>query len=305
MVTARVPATTANLGPGFDSLALALGLYNEVSLVAMAGTDSRLEVTVQGEGEGQLPRDDENLVVQAARLLSEQTGRLLPGLTIRQVNCIPVSSGLGSSAAAVVGGLLAADLLLGAGLPKARLLRLATQLEGHADNVAAALYGGLVVVNESDGEQFVEQVPLPPVEVVVILPAFELSTRQARAALPATVPLRDAAFNAGRAALLVWSLSQGKRAQLPLAMADRLHQPYRIPLIPGMAAAFEVAQAAGAAVALSGAGPSLLAIAPDQPEPLLETLVATFREAGISSRSWILQSVKAGAVATREKGTIS
>lgn len=292
-VAVRVPATTANLGPAFDCLGIALGLYNEISLEVA----TQLEVTVEGEGTGQLPQDAQNLVFQAAHLLSEHTGRALPNLRIRQFNGIPVSSGLGSSAAAVVGGLLGADLLLGTHLSREELLALATLLEGHADNVAAALYGGIVLVNERGGHQFVEQMPLPPLRMVVVLPAFDLPTREARAVLPANVPLRDAVFNIGRTALLVWALTQGDQAQLRLAMEDRLHQPYRIPLIPGMTEAFEVARRAGAAVGLSGAGPSLLAIAPGQHKVLAETLVATFARAGLDSRYWILETVNQGATA--------
>lgn len=291
-VTVRVPATTANLGPGFDCLGLALGLYNEVTVERGEG----IAVTIEGEGKGQLQEDEENLVVKAARYLSEYTGRQLPGLWVRQVNEIPVGSGLGSSAAAVVGGLLAADTLLGTGLSRERLLALATILEGHGDNAAAAIYGGLVLANGSGGKVLVEQLPLPPIRLVVVLPAFELPTSEARAALPEQVSLQDALFNAGRAALLVWALTQGKQEQLRVAMQDRLHQPYRLRLIPGMEEAFAVAEAAGAAVALSGAGPSLIAIAPREPEVLVEALRATFRRAGLESRHWILPTVNHGAM---------
>jgi len=297
-VTVRVPASTANLGPGFDCLGLALGLYNEIIVRRGRG----IAVTIEGEGKGRLREDEENLVVKAARYLSEYTGRHLPGLWVHQVNEIPVGSGLGSSAAAVVGGLLAADALLDTNLSQERLLAMATALEGHADNAAAAIYGGLVLANGYKGKLIVEKLPLPPIRLVVVLPTFELPTSQARAALPEQVPLQDALFNAGRAALLVWALTQGKQEQLRMAMQDRLHQPYRLRLIPGMEEAFAVAEAAGAAVALSGAGPSLVAIAPGNPEPLVAALTATFQRAGLESRHWILPTVNRGATVKCDSG---
>ena len=147
-----------------------------------------------------------------------------------------------------------------------------------------------------------EKLPLPALRLVAVLPMFELPTSDARAVLPEEVSLEDALFNAGRAALLVWALTQGRQDQLRLAMEDRLHQPYRLPLIPGMEEAFAVARAAGAAVALSGAGPSLVAIAPADPEALVEQLQAAFRRAGLESRHWILQTVNEGAKVTRDMG---
>jgi homoserine kinase len=290
-VIVRVPATTANLGPGFDCLGLALGLYNEVSVEYSPVTT----VAIEGEGEEQLPRDDHNLVVRAAHYLGEQLGIPIESLHVRQKNQIPVGSGLGSSAAAVVAGLLAADRLLAQNLPQEKLLAMATELEGHADNAAAALFGGLVLTYESNGYLLVEQIPLPGLHAVVILPAFDLPTRKARAVLPGKVPLRDASFNAGRTALLVWALSQGKQEALRLAMEDRLHQPYRLPLIPGMEEAFAAARAAGAAVALSGAGPSLIAICDRDHEELVEVLASVFARAGLTSRHWILPMVNEGA----------
>ncbi|MCI0577199.1 MAG: homoserine kinase [Chloroflexi bacterium] len=285
-VTVTVPATTANLGPGFDCLGLALGLYNRVTFVETAGG---LEVVIRGEGAEPLPTDETNLVVRAAGRLFQVVGRRPAGLRVVQENDIPVGSGLGSSAAAALGGLLAANALVNAGLEREALLALATEIEGHPDNVAPALYGGLALVIQDEGRLLVESIPVPEMEVAIVLPAFELPTAEARAALPKQVPLADAVFNAGRVGLLVRALAAGDYGRLGMATQDRLHQPYRLPLVPGLAQAFAAARAAGAAaVALSGAGPSLVAFAPAGHQAIGEAAMAAFASAGLESRSWIL-----------------
>lgn len=288
-VVVTVPATSANLGPGFDCLGLALSLHNRVE----ASPAPRWEITVEGEGAGLLPEDESNLVVQAMAHLARAAGRSLPPLRLAQHNEIPVGSGLGSSAAAVVAGLLAADALLESRLPPARLLALATELEGHADNVAAALMGGLVLVAGDD----VVPLPCAPLQAVVVLPAVTLSTRAARAALPAAVPLADAVFNVGKMGLLLHALAQGNQAQLARAMADRLHQPYRTPLIPGLESALAAAHAEGAAACLSGAGPSVIAFAATEQKlrRLAGVIGASFAAAGVASRHWLVSSNAAGA----------
>jgi homoserine kinase len=284
-----VPATTANLGPGFDCLGLALSLRNRVE-VSLA---RRWQVAVEGEGAGLLPEDESNLVVQAMMHLARAADRPLPPAQLVQHNEIPVGSGLGSSAAAVLAGLLAADALLESGLPRARLLALAAALEGHADNVAAALFGGLVLV--AGGETV--QLPCAALDAVVVLPAVALSTRAARAALPASVPLADAVFNLGQMGLLLHALAHGDRAQLGRAMADRLHQPYRTALIPGLEGALSAARAAGAAACLSGAGPAVIAFAASGQErhQLAQVIGEAFAAAGIASRFWLVSSEGAGA----------
>ncbi len=290
-VVVSVPATTANLGPGFDCLGLALSLHNRVE----ASPGPRWQITVEGEGAGLLPEDESNLVVQAMAHLARAAGRPLPPLRIAQHNAIPVGSGLGSSAAAVVAGLLAADALLESRLSPARLLALAAEMEGHADNAAAALYGGLALVA---GDEVV-QLPVAPLDAVAVLPAVALSTRAARAALPASVPLADAVFNVGKMGLLLHALAQGDAAQLARAMADRLHQPYRAPLIPGLAGALAAAQAEGAAACLSGAGPSVIAFAAAEQDRqrLAGVIAAAFAEAGVATRHWLVSSNPAGATA--------
>jgi homoserine kinase len=294
-VTVTVPATTANLGPGFDCLGLALGLYNELTL---GPAESGLVVTVAGEGAGTIPAGADNLVLRAAERVFAQVGRRPPGLRLHQRNAIPVGSGLGSSAAATLAGILAADALVDGRLSRNDVLRLATEMEGgHADNVAPALVGGLVLVNREAGEFLLEPLPVADLRLLVVLPAFELPTAVARAALPPQVPLDDAIFNAARTALLIRALAEGDYAKIGRAMHDRLHQPYRLPLIPGMAAAFAAARQAGAAgVALSGAGPSLIAFAPSGHEQIAAAAIDAFHQAGLPARSWLLTPDHQGAL---------
>lgn len=295
-VKVMVPATTANLGPGFDCLGLALTLYNTVSLCPL---EAGLKIEIEGEGAHLIPRDETNEVVQAAHLLFAHAGLPVPGLHLRQKNDIPVCSGLGSSAAAVMGGLMAANQLLPKPLSRATVLALATEMEGHPDNVAPALYGGLVLANRDGDRLLVEALPVAPLQAVVALPDVELSTAEARAVLPLRVSLFDAAFNAGRTALLVQALIAGDYGKLGVAMQDRIHQRYRMPLIPGMDDAFEAARAAGASgVALSGAGPGVVAFAPGGHQRIADAMCRAFALAGVACRSWILSVDRVGSVVT-------
>jgi homoserine kinase len=284
--TNTVPATTANLGPGFDCLGLALGMTNQVTFNVISGG---LFIEVQGEGAEIIPIDETNLVFKSADRLFELVGRRPPGLQIVQNNRIPVSSGLGSSAAAVLSGILAANTLLGFPLTDVEILTLATEIEGHPDNVTPAFYGGLTLSLFNGDDLVVEHIPVPDMTVVIVLPDFDLSTIEARAALPTKVPMADAIFNIGRVGLLVRALEAGDYGRLQYAMQDKLHQPYRMRLIPGMETAFKQALKTGAAgVALSGAGPSLIAFAPDRHEAIEQAMRKGFASAGLGSRSWIL-----------------
>ena len=292
-VTVSVPASTSNLGPGFDCLGMALALHNRLTI---SSVEDGLEVTIRGEGQGSLSTDDSNLVVRAARRLFEEIGRDPGGLRIQQENGIPVASGLGSSASAVVGGLLAANALAGKPLERPALLSLAMDMEGHPDNAVPALYGGLTLVIQDGQRLIVEPVEVPPMKLVVVLPKYRLSTADARAALPETVSMGDAIFNASRLAALVRALAAGDYERLGVATQDRLHQPYRLPLVPGMANAFEAALAAGAsAVALSGAGPSVVALGPDGHEEIGRAAQEAFAASGLESRIWVLPVESLGA----------
>jgi homoserine kinase len=236
----RVPASTANLGPGFDVLAAALSLHLEVEVreTGEFGVDTDLDV----------PRGRENLVVRAFERLHPADGM---HFTIR--SDIPLSGGLGSSAAAIVAGLMAADHMFEL---DADLEPLAAELEGHPDNVSAALHGGFVVCQGGCAHRFE---PPPGLEAVLVVPAEAVRTQAARAALPATVPLADAVFNVAQAATLVLGLSRGDWDLIAAGLADRLHQPHRAPLYPRSAALLERAPALGALGAtISGAGPTVL-----------------------------------------------
>ena len=294
----RVPATTANLGPGFDALGLALDLWNETDFTLR--TDDHIVVTITGEGAGILPTDARNTVAASALRLFEVAGEHPLGLHIECRNRIPLSSGLGSSAAAVLTGLLGANTLLNRPLDQAALLKLAVEIEGHPDNVAPALLGGLVVCL-TDGEEIIAhkltpRANRPPIFITLALPACELSTQAARAALPKKVNHDDAVFNISRSVLVAEALTIGDLDLLAAAMHDRLHQPYRLPLIPGAKAAMESAREAGAAaVALSGAGPSLVAFSAQQDRAIGEAMGQAFADAGLGARVFELGISNTGA----------
>ena len=261
-VHVRVPASSANLGPGFDALGLALGLHNEIE----AGESDRITLTIKGEGAAQLATNEDNVVARAVRAAYAAAGHPFRGCALACVNRIPLARGLGSSAAAWVGGLVAGNALLGSPLDREALLVLAARAEGHPDNVAAALLGGLTVAyGGSDGARAIS-LPVPPaLRWVVLVPDVSMSTAEARAILPSSVTRAEAVFNVQRVALLLASLQAGRTDLLPAALEDRLHEPYRMRLFPWMAGVTTAARAAGAlGCVLSGAGPSLLAVARDE-----------------------------------------
>ena len=258
-VTVTVPATTSNLGPGFDCLGLALDLRNDLTLELYA-EHGPAAVVISGEGAATLPRDERNMLVKAARLILPRT---LPGrLVFRSVNRIPLARGLGSSAAAAVAGLWAGAHLFGTlRTSEDELEALAVSLEGHPDNVAPCVHGGLTASLTEKGRSRANRLNIhPSLSAVVCIPAFELSTKKARAALPKMVPLADAVYNSSRAILLARALRTGHTSHLADLMDDRLHQPYRAKLVPGLREALAAAVKAGAAgAALSGSGPSVFA----------------------------------------------
>ena len=259
-VRVRVPATSANLGPGFDALGLALALHNEV----IGEEADEVAVAVEGEGAARLDAGAKNVVARGVALGFEVAGRPFRGARLRCVNRIPLSRGLGSSAAAWVGGLLAANALLGEPIDRDGLLAAATRAEGHPDNVAAALLGGLTVSCADGPRVTAVSLPLPAgIDWVVLVPETESSTHEARAVLPDVVPRADAVFNVQRVSLLLAALGAGRAVLLDLAMQDRLHQPYRRRLFPWMEEVAAAGRRAGAlGCVLSGAGPCLLAAVP-------------------------------------------
>jgi homoserine kinase len=286
-VSVTIPASTANLGAGFDCLALALGLRNTVELWEIS---AGLEIDVEGEGEGRVPLDPTNLIVRAAEQVFEKTGKRPTGLRVHAINAIPLGSGMGSSAAAVVGGLSAANTLVDGGLNREELLRLACKIEGHPDNAAAALFGGLVIVSFNAEELLSRSLKVPTLmKVVIALPNIRMPTAEARAALPEQVPVSDAVFNLGHALFTLQALTSGDESLLRWAVADRLHQPYRKRFIPGYESVVAEARKAGAvAVALSGAGPSLIAFASSKHTEIADAMKAAFESNGLACRTFIL-----------------
>jgi homoserine kinase len=292
-ICVRVPATTANLGPGFDCLALTLDLWNTAIFQIVDGATT---VEAEGEGADLLPRDLTNLILQAAKVVFDRCGQAMPGLRLRSHNHIPLGSGLGSSAAANLLGLLGANALLGAPLQRAELLDMAVQLEGHPDNAAAALFGGLVViVKQHSGHWLVRRFDLPVWQAAYVLPEIDFPTQVARAALPRMVTMGDAVFNIGRSTLAVEALRSADSALLSEVMEDRLHQPYRLPLISGSSEALSAARHLGAAAVLSGAGPSVIAFVQGNPQDVSEAMIAAFQRSGVGARAFALQTVNRGA----------
>ncbi len=292
-VTVQVPATTANLGPGYDCLGLALGLHNEVRLERA----DRLTVEVNGEGSEELPHDSTHLVLRAARAAADAVGESLPPLRLRQINRIPLARGLGSSSAAIVGGVLAVSELLDLGLSERQMVDIATAVEGHPDNVAPALLGGLTVCCTVGHEVLVERLEVAGgLSCVVAVPDFEVATNDARRALPENIPHADAVFNLCRVGLIVAALVSGDFAVLSEATRDRLHQPYRARLVPGMEEAIAAALEAGAhGAALSGSGPTIAAFISDGGEDVGPAMVNAFRRARVTARAHEFPLSAAGA----------
>ncbi|WP_369346060.1 homoserine kinase [Demequina iriomotensis] len=284
-VRVSVPATAGNLGPGFDSLGMALGVIDDLEVRAVASASVTVEI--EGEGAGSLPRDESHLVVQALRAALDHVGASQTGLEIRAINRIPHGRGLGSSAAAVVAGIVAARALIAEpeALDAAQTLYLANAFEGHPDNAAPAIYGGATVAwKDADGAHARPLVVADEVETAVLIPASTLPTREARAVLPARVPHVDAAFNVGRAALLVNALA-GRPEDLFAATEDKLHQGYRADVLGPATPMVRALRERGLAAVVSGAGPSVLVLGTDLAAAGLATGTPAWAE-GIGGESW-------------------
>lgn len=258
MISVRVPASTANLGPGFDALGMALALYDTVEVVP---TDGAVTVEVTGEGADEVPTDESHLVVRALRTAAEVLGADVPGVALRCHNVIPHARGLGSSAAAIVAGVAAAYGLAGKPLDE-HALQVAAEFEGHADNVAASLYGGLVLAwHEGAKYRAVRLEPHADITPVVLVPNDRSATSVTRGLLPDNIPHRDAAFTAGRSALAVHALTARPDLLLP-ATEDRLHQDYRESAWPDTMRMVRELRANGVPATVSGAGPTVFAVPP-------------------------------------------
>ena len=260
-VTVRVPATSANCGPGFDTLGLACNLYNYFTYELI---DQGLSLKIEGEGTEKLKAGKNNLAFLSFYKVWDMIVGSKTGLSVIMSNNIPLSRGLGSSSTAIVAGLVAANHLTGNTLSKNEIVQLATEIEGHPDNVAPAILGGMTISYVDNGRaSSLKFLPLKPFKLVAVVPDMPLATSLARRAIPKTVPHQDAVFNTSRAALLVGAMLTGDYQHLAAGLDDRLHQPYRAHLIPGMEDAFKAAVNNGAYNAIiSGAGSTLMAYVP-------------------------------------------
>ncbi len=292
----RVPGSSANLGPGFDVLGLALELYLEAR--ATEPQPGAPPVRISGPHGAGISTGESNLVLVAFRAAFERQGLAAPQVSLELNNAIPLGRGLGSSGAALVAGVALANYCGRLRLSTLEMLTLAAELEGHPDNVAASCLGGLAVVcppespapdsGASAAHRGIQALALPwpaEISVVIAVPDFELETKKARAALPLSYNRADAVFNLQRLALLVGALACGRPhpGQLAAALADRLHQPYRAPLVPGLSEALRLRAPGLLGVALSGAGPSLIALVEGGPQPTIAALQQLYRELGLAA----------------------
>lgn len=287
MINVLVPATSANLGSGFDSLGIALGYYNYITMSEHNGLEI---VAVDGV---EIPTDQTNLIYTSAKHLYDLCGKPFAGLKLKQLNNIPMSRGLGSSSACIVGGLVGANHFLGNPLSKKELVEVATKIEGHPDNVAPAILGGLVTAAlDGDKVYYVKQNLDEKLNFVAIIPDFELSTALARSVLKQEVTLGDTIFNLSRSALMAVSLGMGKYENLRVASDDRIHQKFRIELIKGGQKAIDIANELGAYTAyISGAGSTLMAIVNENLTDYTANLRKKLDENGFAS--WQIKSFKA------------
>lgn len=258
MVRVRVPATSANMGAGFDTLGIALGLYNTLDITEI---ESGLEVYSK-RGKDYIPRDENNLVYRAANLVFEKVGYKCSGLRIIQASDIPVTRGLGSSSACIIGGMLAANVISGRKLGYDEILNLAVGLEGHPDNVTPALYGGFCAAMVKDDKTFFKSVKLNSrIKFAVMVPDFFVPTKKSRGALPDTVSHKDAVFNVSRAVMLAMAMTDGDMSVMKFAVEDKLHQQYRKNYIDGMEEIFDMTYRLGSkATYLSGSGPTIVSV---------------------------------------------
>lgn len=294
MIKIQIPATSANLGAGFDSLGLAVNLYNYISIEP----NDRIHISAAGGQD--IPTDEHNLIYVAAKHLYDLCGKRLDGLTILQEDHIPMTRGLGSSSACIIGGLYGANILLGSPFNTNELVNIAAQIEGHPDNTTPALLGGIVtsVYEENQSVYWVKQEIYRHLYFYAIVPDFELSTALARKSLPDTVSHLDARYNLSRAALFSASLLQGKYKNIKVAVGDKLHQPYRMKLIPHAGEVFDKTYELGAyGTYISGAGPTLMSIVSTKRTEFEPDMRAYLDSAGLAG--WKIYKLEIDNIGTR------
>lgn len=295
-VTVAVPATTANLGPGFDCLGLALDLTDTVTLAVRSAGDSVVPP------DGRLERGHLELILTAARRLYAQAGLPAPELTVERDGRIPIGKGLGSSAAAIVAGLVAANELAGRPLDQEGLLQAACELEGHPDNATPALLGGFQVAVMDEGRVRQLRVPLPgDLRAVLFIPDFVMPTHETRKLLPTQLSRPDVVFQIGRTALLVAALATGQTQHLATGVQDRLHQPARGRVFPAMFPIFDAARKAGALAAyLSGGGPTICALTAGREQEVAVAMAQAAASLGVAGEARLTRPSERGAIVVQE-----
>ncbi len=290
------PATTANLGPGFDCLGLALDLWNQLDVLP-GDPGAGAVVEIGGEGAGELSTGRDNLVYRSMAFLFQEADREIPQVRLHCQNQIPLERGLGSSAAAIAGGLVAANAMCSHAFTPNDLLEMAATIEGHPDNVAAAVLGGLQLVVTEDERLYTAPINVPPeLHAVLFIPESRIATSDARSVLPQSVSRADALYNMSRTALLVAGMATNHPEYLSVATQDRLHQPYRLPLFPAMKLLFKAAKDAGAlGVFLSGSGSTVLALTRGREMTVAYEMAEAARQAGVRGRLQITQPALQGA----------
>jgi homoserine kinase len=292
MIRVRVPATSANLGPGFDVIGVALSIFNEVWV---EGSDKKLEIEIFNEGADKISKDENNLVYRSFCKVFERVNKNPKGIKLVLKNTIPLARGLGSSSAAIVGGLVAGNAYLGFPLNDEELLRMAVEIEGHPDNVAPALFGGVTICTQIP-KLLCVKLPIFELDVVLAVPDFEIKTSDSRKILPREVPFEDAKMNVTNVAFLITALYTKRYDLLEIGMQDRLHQPYRSKLIPGFHEVLKRARRAGAlGVALSGSGPTIIALT-KSPQAVAQAMAETFKEHGVNVKTLITHPQERGAL---------
>ena len=299
LVRVKAPATTANMGPGYDCLGMALDVWNTIEIEVLDSGEPVVEVT--GEGAGELGAGRDNLVYRSMEFLFQDAEQEMPMVRIRCDNAIPLARGMGSSAAAIAGGLVAANAICSQDYTPNDLLEMAATIEGHPDNVAAAVLGGMQLVisdkTEEGSRLYAVSINVPPeLRAVVFVPQVRIATEDARAVLPEKVTVADAVHNMGRVGLLVASMATNHPEYLAIATQDLLHQPYRQPLFPAMKVIFKAALDAGAlGVFLSGSGSTVLALTQGREMTVAYEMAEAARQASVEGNVSVTQPTVRGA----------
>lgn len=300
-VKIRVPATTANLGPGFDVFGAALALYNEFEAEYIED-NKKTKFILKGEGRKVLPKGEKNILWQSMKetfKVLDCNKYSLKNLNITINSGIPLSGGLGSSASAIVGGISLANALCGNKLNKMQIAEIAAKIEGHPDNITPAVFGGLCICAKEEGEpDLVVSLPLPKLKTIICVPSFELRTKRSRQVLPKSIDIKDVVYNTSRVALLTAAFCTGDYSLLKKGMQDKIHQPYRGKMIPAMNDVLKAAVDAGAYGAyLSGSGPTIAALADNKDvEKIRKAMVQVWKKERVSVKAYILDFDKNGAM---------